>query len=198
MEIRAFFYFFGSEERDVGKSDQQRGLVLVYTGDGKGKTTAALGLAVRAAGRGKRVLVIQFIKSPERTYGEKIVFDRLGIEMIQTGVGFTWTKTPEEHRMALKQAWSLTKEKISSGAYDVVILDELNNALAIERFPVDDVLPLAEVQEMIKNRPHGMHLVITGRQARPEITDMADLVTEMKPLKHYYDEGVPAVLGIEF
>ena len=108
------------------------GLMLLYTGDGKGKTTAALGLAIRAAGRGKRVLVIQFIKSPQRTYGEKITFEKLGIEMYQKGVGFTWTKTPDEHHDALKDAWTYTKEKVFSGQYDVVILDELNNALAIE------------------------------------------------------------------
>ncbi len=180
------------------KPDKERGLVLVYTGDGKGKTTAALGLAVRATGRGKRVLVIQFIKSAERTYGEKLLFDRLGIEIYQTGVGFTWTKTPQEHREALRNAWQFTKEKVMNGGFDVVILDELNNALAIERFAIDDVLPLAEVLEMINQRPHRMHLVITGRSAKPEVVAMADLVTEMKAVKHYYDEGVPAVLGIEF
>jgi cob(I)alamin adenosyltransferase len=177
---------------------KERGLVLVYTGDGKGKTTAALGVAIRAAGRGKRVLIIQFIKSPQRTYGEKLVLDRLGIEIHQTGVGFTWTKTPEEHREALRKAWQFTKDKVMNGGYDVVILDELNNALAIDRFPVEDVLPLPEVLELIKSRPQGMHLVITGRNAKPEVTEIADLVTEMKAVKHYYDEGVPAVLGIEY
>jgi cob(I)alamin adenosyltransferase len=182
----------------MSQPDKQRGLLLVYTGDGKGKTTAALGLAVRAAGRGKRVLMIQFIKSPERTYGEKLTFDKLGIEMHQKGIGFTWLKTPEEHREALRNAWAFTQEKVMSGLYDVVILDELNNALAIEKFPVDDVLPLQEVLELIENRPYGMHMVITGRNAKPDIIDKADLVTEMKPVKHYYDEGIPAVLGIEF
>lgn len=177
---------------------KQRGLVLVYTGNGKGKTTAAIGLAVRAAGRGKRVLVIQFIKSPNRTYGENITFDKIGIEMYQTGIGFTWTKTPEEHRVALKKAWAFTKEKVSSGSYDVVILDELNNALAISKFPVDDVLPLEEVIDFIQTRPEGMHLIITGRDAKEEIIDCSDLVTEMKEVKHYYKEGIQAVKGIEF
>lgn len=183
---------------EVLENKKTRGMTLVYTGDGKGKTTAALGLAIRAAGRGKRVLVIQFIKSPQRTFGEKITFDKLGIEIVQTGVGFTWTKTPEEHREALKNAWAFTKKKVHSGGYDVVILDELNNALAIEKFPIDDVLPLKEVLALIKDRPNDMHLVITGRSAKEEILACADLVTEMQPVKHYYNEGIPAVKGIEF
>lgn len=182
----------------MDKPDQKRGLVLNYTGDGKGKTTAALGVAIRASGRGKRVLIIQFIKSPERTYGEKILFDKMGIEIVQKGIGFTWLKTPEEHREALQKAWVFTQEKVYSGDYDVVILDELNNALAITSFPIDDVLPLDEVLNLIRKRPHGMHLVITGRNAKPEMIEIADLVTEMKPIKHYYDEGIPAVRGIEF
>ncbi len=183
---------------DLVERKKQRGLTLVYTGDGKGKTTAALGLAIRAAGRGKRVLVIQYIKSPQRTYGEKITFEKLGIEIYQTGIGFTWTKTPEEHREALKTAWVLTKEKVLLGGYDVVILDELNNALAIEKFPIDDVLPLKEVLDLIQYRPEQMHLVITGRSAKEELIACADLVTEMKEVKHYYNEGIPAVKGIEF
>ncbi|MEF9462920.1 cob(I)yrinic acid a,c-diamide adenosyltransferase [Bacillus megaterium] len=186
------------EEKEVFRLKDKRGLTLIYTGDGKGKTTAALGLALRATGRGQKVLMIQFIKSPQRTYGEKLMFDRIGIEMIQTGVGFTWTKTPPEHREALQKAWALTKEKVFSNEYDVVILDELNNALAIEKFPIDDVLPLHEVIDLIQKRPEHMHLVITGRAAKKEVMDAADLVTEMKPHKHYYDEGIPAVKGIEF
>lgn len=179
-------------------TDKTRGLVLVYTGDGKGKTTAALGTAVRAAGRGKKVLIVQFIKSPERTYGEKIIFDQLGIEIFQKGSGFTWTKTPEIHREALKDAWTFTKDKVANGDYDLVILDELNNALAIDTFPIGDVLPLKEILYFIEKRPKQQHVIITGRSAKQEIIDAADLVTEMNPVKHYYDEGIPAVKGIEF
>lgn len=181
----------------MGQPSKQRGLTLVYTGNGKGKTTAAMGLAIRALGRGFKVLIIQFIKSPQRTYGEKIIFDKLGIEMHQMGVGFTWTKTPEEHRAALREAWAFAKKQVMEGNHRLVILDEINNALAIHRFPIDDILPLDEVLELIRNRPQGMHLVLTGRNAHPAIIEEADLVSEVNALKHYYDEGVPAVIGIE-
>ncbi|NEU32242.1 cob(I)yrinic acid a,c-diamide adenosyltransferase [bacterium LRH843] len=176
----------------------RRGLTLVYTGDGKGKTTSALGLALRGIGRGFKVKIYQFIKSPGRTYGEKIALEKLGVEMIQLGVGFTWLKTPEEHREALRKGWPEAKAAVMSGEYDLVVLDELNNALAIDKFPIDDVLPLEEVKDLIKNKPVHVHLVITGRSARTEIKELADLVSVIEPEKHYYDEGVEAVKGIEF
>lgn len=175
-----------------------KGRVIVYTGDGKGKTTAALGLAIRAAGRGKKAVVIQFIKSPERTYGEQLIFQKLGIEMHQMGAGFTWTKTPEVHREALKRAWEFAKEKVMSGMYDLVVLDELNNALAIDRFPVDDIVSVQDVLQLIRTRPPALHLVITGRSAKRELMEAADIVTEMKLVKHDYEQGVTAMKGIEF
>ncbi|MDQ0228990.1 cob(I)yrinic acid a,c-diamide adenosyltransferase [Metabacillus malikii] len=178
--------------------NKKRGLTLVYTGDGKGKTTSALGLTVRAVGRGLNVKILQFIKSPQRSYGEQIALEKLGVEIEQLGIGFTWTKTPEEHREALRIAWPKAKEAVMSGNYDVVVLDELNNALAIETFPIDDVLPLAEVIEMMKNKPSHVHLVITGRSAKDEVKEIADLVSVIDAEKHYYDEGIPAVKGIEF
>ncbi|WP_027085770.1 cob(I)yrinic acid a,c-diamide adenosyltransferase [Cohnella panacarvi] len=187
-----------SDTKQSSKPRKERGLTLVYTGDGKGKTTAAIGVAVRAAGRGLNPIIIQFIKSPERTYGEKIVLDKLGIPMHSMGAGFTWLKTPEEHREALARAWAFAKERIHSGEHRLVVLDEINNALAIGSFPIDDVLPLEDVLETIRSRPQGQHLVLTGRGALPSVLAIADLVTEMKPEKHYYEEGVPAVLGIEF
>ncbi|WP_127529381.1 cob(I)yrinic acid a,c-diamide adenosyltransferase [Paenibacillus kobensis] len=185
----------------MGSSDRRasrKGYTLVYTGDGKGKTTASLGLAVRAAGRGYKVLILQFIKSPQRTYGEQITLNRIGIEVRQLGVGFTWTRTPEEHREALQKAWTIAKEETMNGDWDVVILDEIHNALGIERFPIADVLPLQEVIELIESRPAHLHLVLTGRGAKPEIIAKADLVSEIQPIKHYYNEGVPAVLGLEY
>ena len=181
-------------EKDVKK----QGLTLVYTGDGKGKTTSAIGLALRAVGRGLNVKIFQFIKSPERSYGEQIPLQKLGVEMVQLGIGFTWTKTPEEHREAFRIGWPKAKESVMSGDYDLVILDELNNALAIDKFPIDDVLPLEEVMDVIKNKPSHVHLVITGRHAKQEIKDLADLVSVVEAEKHYYNEGVSAVKGIEF
>lgn len=179
-------------------ANKQRGLTLVYTGDGKGKTTAAFGLALRSVGRGMKVLILQFIKSPQRTYGEQMALSQLGVEIHQLGVGFTWTKTPEEHRDALQKAWEITKKKVMGGEHDVVILDEINNALAIRTFPIDDVLPLDEVLELINHRPSHMHLVLTGRNAHEKIIEAADLVSEVGAVKHYYQEGIPAVRGIEY
>lgn len=177
----------------------KRGLVLVYTGEGKGKTTASLGLTLRAIGRGMKVEFLQFIKSPERTYGEQIALRKLGVETEQLGIGFTWTKTPEEHREALKRAWKRVKAALQDSTIDLLVLDELNNALAIQKFPIEDVLPLPEVIEAIKNRPPHMHVVITGRAADPALLEIADLVSTIDPTKHYYsDQNISAVKGLEF
>ena len=174
-------------------------MLLIYTGEGKGKTTASLGVTLRAIGRGMQVKYYQFIKSPERTYGEQIALRKLGVETVQLGVGFTWTKTPEEHREALKKAWAVVKAALADETTDLLVLDELNNALAITRFPVDDVLPLAEVLHAIQHRPKHMHLVITGRSAHPALISIADLVSTIDATKHYYEEqDVKAMKGLEF
>lgn len=178
--------------------ENRRGMTLTYTGNGKGKTTAAVGLAVRAVGRGLKVRMIQFIKSPERTYGEKLTLAKLGIEVLPMGVGFTWLKTPDEHREALQAAWAEAKQTVMSGDYDLVILDEIHNALAIDRFPIADVLPLEEVLHTIRNRPSHVHLVLTGRDAHSEVRAASDLVSVIEPEKHYYEEGVQAIRGLEF
>ncbi|WP_394236637.1 cob(I)yrinic acid a,c-diamide adenosyltransferase [Niallia oryzisoli] len=176
----------------------RKGLFLIYTGEGKGKTTASLGVTLRAVGRGLNVRYLQFIKSKERTYGEALALKKLGVEMEQLGVGFTWTKTPEEHRAALKQAWEIAKGALNDKDIDLLVLDELNNALSIAKFPIDDVLPMQEVIEAIQNRPSHMHLVVTGRQAGKELMELADLVSTIEATKHYYERGIPAVKGLEF
>ncbi|WP_409290039.1 cob(I)yrinic acid a,c-diamide adenosyltransferase [Peribacillus sp. SCS-37] len=178
--------------------ENTKGRILIYTGDGKGKTTAAIGVAVRALGRGMKVAMLQFIKSPGRNYGEQNSLEKLGAHVQQLGEGFTWTKTPEIHRKALEGAWETAKETINSGKYDLLILDELNNALAIDSFPVDDVLPLQEVVSVLKAKPEKLHVIVTGRSARQELKDIADLVSVVEAEKHYYDEGVKAIYGIEY
>ncbi|WP_019241286.1 MULTISPECIES: cob(I)yrinic acid a,c-diamide adenosyltransferase [Bacillus] len=180
------------------RDSKSAGKVLVYTGNGKGKTTASFGLAARALGRDFKVIILQFIKSPDRTYGEQISLEKLGAEVYQLGIGFTWTKTPEEHRQSLKQAWEFAKEKLNSEEYDLVIFDELNNALSIDSFPIDDVLPLDDVIQTIKNKPFKTHVVVTGRDAKQEMKDIADLVSIIEEEKHYYQEGVDAIYGIEY
>lgn len=177
----------------------RKGMLLVYTGNGKGKTTASLGLTLRAIGRGLKVKYFQFIKSPERTYGEQIALRKLGVETVQLGIGFTWTKTPEEHREALSKAWAIVKKELQDETTDLLVLDELNNALAISKFPIEDVLPMEEVLTAIANRPANMHLVITGRAANPRLLEMADLVSTVDATKHYYEEqDVTAMKGLEF
>lgn len=175
---------------------ERRGLVICYTGDGKGKTTAALGLAVRAVGAGLRVRMLQFIKGewkPAELKGLALLGDRFSME--QLGIGFVTYKPKhpyEKHVEAARTAWEQAKAEMQSGAQDVLILDEINNAF---RF---GLLAAAEVIEAIRIRPPELHVVLTGRGAPPEIIAIADLVTEMKSIKHPYERGVPAQYGIDF
>ncbi len=175
----------------------KKGLTLIYTGDGKGKTSSAIGLAVRAAGNNMKVGFFQFIKAKEGFSGEQEALEKLGVEIEQLGIGFTWTKTIEKQREVLKNAWKFAKEKVMSGQYDLIVLDELNCALAINNFAIDDILPLSEVIELIETKPDNLHLVITGRGAKQELIDIADLVSEINPIKHYYNKGITAVKGID-
>ncbi len=171
----------------------QKGLVIVNTGNGKGKTTAALGVLFRAWGRGMRVCCLQFIKATTSNYGEERAARRLGIEMIPMGDGFTWTKENIEKDMTMaRQCWEMCKEKISSGDYDIVILDEMTYAFTY------GWLDITEIIEFLKQRQDGMHIIITGRNAPPELIEYADLVTEMTEIKHPYKEGIQAQKGIEF
>jgi len=173
----------------------QKGLILLYTGNGKGKTTAALGQVLRAAGHGFKVAIIQFIKSLETTgeikTAKKIFAEHL--EIYPMGTGFTWdAKDREELRRAAKKGWSLAREKIESGNYCMVILDELTYALNYGLLDEDEVV------SFLKQKPARLHIIITGRDASDKLIGLADLVTEMKEIKHPYKKGVKAMKGIEF
>jgi len=171
----------------------RQGLVVVNTGHGKGKTTAALGVVLRAWGRGMRVVIIQFVKTRTSNYGENRAAKKLGIEMIPMGEGFTWlSKDIEKDKATAREAWELARRKIASGEYDVVVLDELTYPLTYGWIPVDEVI------DALRQRPEGLHVIITGRDAPQELIDYADLVTEMREIKHPFQKGLKAQPGIEF
>jgi cob(I)alamin adenosyltransferase len=176
-----------SEER------KRQGLVVVYTGHGKGKTTAALGIVFRALGRGMRVAVVQFIKGKWKT-GERVFAEGLaGLEFHVMGLGFTWDSDDlSRDAAAAASAWNVACAFIASGERDVVVLDEITYALHYGFIRLDDVLAA------LRTRPPHVHVVITGRNAPEPLVDAADLVTEMKPIKHPYERGVPAQIGIDF
>jgi cob(I)alamin adenosyltransferase len=174
-------------------SPKRKALVIVYTGDGKGKTTSALGVLFRAWGRGWNCIVLQFIKTATSNYGEQRAAKKLGIEMTALGDGFTWLSKDIEHDKALaRQCWELCLEKINSGEYDLVILDEMTYPLSYGWLPMDEVL------EALRNRPPRTNVIITGRDAPQELVEFADLVTEMKEIKHPYQTGLKAQPGIDF
>ena len=174
---------------------KKKGLVIVHTGDGKGKTTAALGIAFRAAGNNMRVAIIQFIKGKWK-YGELESAKQLKvpIEVHQMGEGFTWdTQNRARDVEMARRAWALCKEKMTSGKYDVIVFDEINYVIGY------DYLDLKEVIKALKQKPEMVHVILTGRNAKPELIEVADLVTEMKEIKHpFKDQGILAQRGIEF
>ena len=176
--------------------EQTRGLLMVHTGNGKGKTTAALGLLMRAAGRGLKCCMIQFMKSRNDRYGEHESAEQLGIEIHTMGDGFTWdTKNPERDRQTARDTWKLCVEKMRSGDYDLLVFDELVYVLSYSMLPVAEVL---EEFRSIREAQPALHIVVTGRDAPAELIEAADLVTEMREIKHPFNAGIRAQQGIEF
>lgn len=176
--------------------EQTRGLLIVHTGNGKGKTTAALGLLMRAAGRGLKCCMIQFMKSRKDRYGEHESAEKLGIEVHTMGDGFTWdTKNPEQDRKTARETWGLCVEKMRDGSYDMLVFDEMVYVLSYDMLPVEEVL--AEFREVRSADPR-LHLVVTGRDAPQALIEEADLVTEMREIKHPFTAGIRAQQGIEF
>ncbi len=176
--------------------EKTRGLLMVNTGNGKGKTTCALGLMMRAAGRGLHCCMIQFMKSRTDRYGEHEAAEKLGIEVHTMGDGFTWdTKNPEQDKQTARETWALCVEKMRTGEYDMLVFDELVYVLSYGMLPVEEVI--AEFQRIRQAQP-ALHIVVTGRDAPPALIEAADLVTEMREVKHPFNAGIRAQQGIEF
>ncbi len=177
-----------------GKARKQ-GLVIVNTGNGKGKTTAALGVLLRAWGRDMRVGGVQFFKHENANYGELRALTRMGVALTPMGDGFTWTsRDMDETQAKALNGWEVAKGLISSGAYDVFLLDEFTYVLSFGWLDLEDVLAWLRA-----NKPPMLHLIITGRDAPQALIDYADLVTEMREIKHpFRDRGLKAQQGIEF
>ena len=175
----------------------RRGLVLVITGDGKGKTTSCLGMAVRAVGYGMKVLMVQFIKGSLH-YGELDGAKRLApeFELLPMGKGFVGIRGDslpmEEHVAAAREALALARERMLSGTYDVIILDEVNVAVRLGLLDVKEVLAL------IGEKPENVHLILSGRNAHEEVIRVAHLVSEVRSVKHPYDQGIEAEKGIDY
>lgn len=176
--------------------ENTRGLLMVNTGDGKGKTTAALGVLFRAAGRGMNCCLIQFMKSKNDRYGEHEALEKLGVEVHTMGDGFTWdTNNPEQDIKTSEETWALCVEKMRSEEYDLLVFDELVYVLDYKFLDLRKVLD--EIKSVRVKQPH-LHIIVTGRNAPPELIEAADLVTEMKEIKHPFHAGIYAQQGIEF
>ncbi|MEP7213270.1 MAG: cob(I)yrinic acid a,c-diamide adenosyltransferase [Acidobacteriota bacterium] len=176
--------------------ENTKGILMVNTGDGKGKTTAALGVLVRAAGRGMKCVLIQFMKSKTDRYGEHESLEKLGVEVHTMGAGFTWdTKDTALDIATSEETWNLCLEKMRSEEYDLLVFDELVYVLDYKFLDLEKVI--AEVKEIREKQPH-LHVIMTGRNAPAELIEAADLVTEMTEIKHPFHAGIYAQQGIEF
>ena len=182
--------------RREGYRENTKGLLMVNTGDGKGKTTAALGVLVRAAGRGMNCCLIQFMKAKTDRYGEHESLEQLGVEIHTMGDGFTWdTKDTAQDIKTSEDTWALCVEKMRSEDYDLLVFDELVYVLDYKFLDVEKVI--AEIKEVRAKQPN-LHIIVTGRNAPAALVEAADLVTEMKEVKHPFNAGIYAQQGIEF
>ena len=172
---------------------KRKALVVLYTGNGKGKTTAALGMLLRAWGRGMKVCMLSFIKEQTANFGEERAARKLGIELIPLGGGFTWlSKDIEQDKALARRCWELCKQKIASGEYDIVVLDEITYPISYGWLDVDEVIAT------LRQRPADLHVVLTGRDAHEKLIEFADLVTEMREVKHPFTSGIKAQPGVDF
>ena len=180
--------------RMLATKTEERGLLIVHTGKGKGKSTAAFGMVFRAIGHGYKVGIVQFVKGAWGT-GERDILENYPelVTIKAMGEGFTWdTQDRQRDIAAARAAWETAKEMIADPTYKMVLLDELNIVLRYE------YLPLEEVLEVLRNKPRDLHVIVTGRNAKDELIEIADLVTEMTEIKHPFRSGVKAQAGVEF
>jgi cob(I)alamin adenosyltransferase len=180
--------------RMLATKTEERGLLIVHTGKGKGKSTAAFGMVFRSIGHGFPVGIVQFVKGAWGT-GERDVLEKFPelVTIKAMGEGFTWdTQDRQRDLAAARAAWEMAKEMIADPRYKMVLLDELNIVLRY------DYLPLEEVLEVLRNKPRDLHVIVTGRNAKDELIEIADLVTEMTEIKHPFRSGVKAQAGVEF
>lgn len=184
-----------AKRKAARQSHQPKGLVIVNTGKGKGKTTAALGILLRAWGRNLRVGGVQFFKHENASYGELKALAKMGVELTPMGDGFTWTsKDIDETQAKALHGWEVAKQKIAGGEYDVFLLDEFTYVMHFGWLRADEV-----VEWLRAHKPPLMHVIITGRDAPEALIEFADLVTEMREIKHpYRDQGIRAQPGIEY
>ena len=183
-----------ARDKIIATKTREKGLVMVHTGKGKGKSTAAFGVVFRALGNGMKVGVVQFVKGKWQT-GERVILEKLGDQVTMTamGDGFTWeTQDRQRDIAAARAAWERAREMIMDEEHDLVLCDELNIVLRY------DYLPIEEVLETLRNKPEMKHVIITGRNAKDELMELADLVTDMTMVKHPFRDGVKAQKGIEF
>lgn len=183
-----------ARDKIIATKTREKGLVMVHTGKGKGKSTAAFGVVFRALGNGMKVGVVQFVKGKWQT-GERVILEKLGDQVTMTamGDGFTWeTQDRQRDIDAAKAAWERAKAMILDDEHDMVLCDELNIVLRYDYLDVNDII------ETLKQKPEMKHVLITGRNAKDELMDFADLVTEMTMIKHPFRDGVKAQVGIEF
>ena len=182
-------------EKTRDSTDRTRGLVIINTGNGKGKTTAALGLMMRAWGHDMKVIMLQFVKKSTANFGEHRAARKMGIEIVPRGAGFTLPgkggKNEAENKLLSREQWDKARETINSGSYQIIVLDEFTYPLKYGWLSVEEVI------EALKGRPAKVHVVITGRDAPQELIDFADVVTEMKEIKHPLKKGIKAQKGIE-
>ncbi|MEK7354268.1 MAG: cob(I)yrinic acid a,c-diamide adenosyltransferase [Chloroflexota bacterium] len=183
------------EELSSDDTGRSKGLVIINTGNGKGKTTAALGLLLRAWGHDMKVIMLQFVKKSSANFGEHRAARKIGIEIVTRGAGFILPrkdgKNEAENKRLSREQWDKAKELISSGSYQMVVLDEFTYPLKYGWLSVEEVI------DALKRRPEKVHIVITGRDAPQELIDFADVVTEMKEIKHPLKKGIKAQKGIE-